>query len=179
MSTILETLKARLAEKQERYKDLTARVQTMYVELTALTQKYTTAHAEHVALKQEVESYQKVVEAETRLAESEFIERIDAAFTAEPSVTPEATPEAPVEDASEVNKTALVREALQKNPGGMTPGQVWLAVQDQIPRRNYVYAVLGRLKDRKQVDVRRGKYYYRFAGKPEGHNDNQQTLPVQ
>lgn len=57
-----------------------------------------------------------------------------------------------------VNKTQVVRDVLASHPSGLTPAQVWGAVKGKIGRRTYVYSILKRLKDRKQVVEKRGKY---------------------
>ena len=76
----------------------------------------------------------------------------------------------------EVNKTDLIRDALRRRPTGLTPGDLWHVVKDQIPNRSYVYAVLGRLKERDQVTVRRGKYYIRAVAEKPDTQEMQETV---
>ena len=70
------------------------------------------------------------------------------------------------------NKTQLIRDALALHPG-LTPAQVWGAVKTRITRRTYVYSVLKRLKDRKQIVEGRGKYYLPVA--PKVAEESEQT----
>jgi hypothetical protein len=65
-----------------------------------------------------------------------------------------------------VNKTNLIRDVLRQHPNGITPVEVWREVKGHI-ERNYVYSVLKRLKDSKQVSERRGKYYLQVMPKSE------------
>jgi len=87
--------------------------------------------------------------------------------TKQPSAAPESA-------ASDVNKTELVRELLAQHPEGMTPGEVWTVLKNQIPRA-YVYSILKRLKDADEViyQRRRKKYSLRVAPKPEEGSKNQ------
>ena len=70
-----------------------------------------------------------------------------------------------------INKTQLIRNILQQNPGGMKPVAVWLQVKDQVDRP-YVYSVLSRMKEKKQVIERKGKY---FLPKPVEINEKEAT----
>lgn len=58
------------------------------------------------------------------------------------------------------NKTKLIRDALMQRAGGVTPKELWELVRAQIKHRPYVYSVLKRLSDRKEVVKRRGKYFF-------------------
>jgi hypothetical protein len=135
MSELIERLKIGLAEAQTRHAEVTKRHQ-------AITAEWQLSNAE-------VNGYQKVLELETR-------RELQKAATA-PQMEGPAT-RANQEAEQESNKTQVVRDALALHPG-LTPAQVWGAVKNQISRRTYVYSVLKRLKDRKQIIERRGKYY--------------------
>lgn len=135
MSELIDRLKIGLAEAQARHVEVTKRQQ-------AVTAEWQASNAE-------VLGYQKVLERETR-RELEMV-----------AVAPQM--EGPASKAEhetdrDSNKTQLIRDALALHPG-LTPAQVWGAVKTRITRRTYVYSVLKRLKDRKQIVVRRGKYY--------------------
>jgi hypothetical protein len=85
----------------------------------------------------------------------------------EPKVLqPVATPIEPNVGAQDINKTEAIREFLSKRSTGVTPAEIWETLKGQVDRP-YVYSILKRLKDRKQVTVRRGKYYLVIAPKSE------------
>jgi hypothetical protein len=151
MSQFLEQLKARLADSQQR--------------LQSAQQALVKAQNEHQAVMQEYSSWQNAVSVETRREEA--TKHISAVTTVE--ITPRIIsaglslpkPHVPAQEPkaeSDVNKTTLIREVLRQNPNGITPANLWRAVKDRIARP-YVYSVLKRLKDRKQVTERRGKYF--------------------
>jgi len=74
----------------------------------------------------------------------------------------------PTSNGAEVNKTEIVRDVLRRNPTGITPAQIWMVVRDRVDRP-YVYSVLKRLKDNRQVTERRGKYYLVVQKAEEGN----------
>ena len=135
MSDLIDRLKIGLAEAQARHAEI--------------TKKFQMAQAEWQAANAEVNGYQKVIELETR-------KELEKAATAPQMEGPVSQAEQQAEQDS--NKTQIVRDALALHPG-LTPAQVWGAVKNQISRRPYVYSVLKRLKDRKQIIEKRGKYY--------------------
>lgn len=61
-----------------------------------------------------------------------------------------------------VNKTDLVREVLRQHANGMTPTEVWKALQKQISSRAYLYSILKRLRDKDEVVIKRKKYVLKF-----------------
>jgi len=79
------------------------------------------------------------------------------------------------EPQSDVNKTELVREILRQHPTGMSPAEIWETLKDEMSR-DYIYAVLKRLKDRNQIvfQRKRRKYLMRVPQKPE--EDKVQTI---
>lgn len=81
------------------------------------------------------------------------------------------------ETGSDINKTELVRELLNQHTEGMTPGEVWAVLKNQIPRP-YVYSILKRLKDADQViyNRRRKRYSLRITTKPEGELKDQDSI---
>jgi hypothetical protein len=147
MSEFLETLKARLADAQSRMAPVQA----------ALLR----AQQDHVQLAQEVNSWANAVNAETRREQQETAERTNG--TANNLIARESMPNTVLilengEIVTEINKTRLIRDILQQNPGGLRPVTIWQKLQDQVPRA-YVYSVLSRMKQKKQVRELRGKYY--------------------
>jgi hypothetical protein len=153
MSDLLERLKEGLAEAQKRQAEVGRRFQIVQLEFQA-------ANAELVG-------YQKVLELETRRE----LEKAAAAPAEGPATKAEQQAEA-----VEINKTQLVKDALADHPG-LTPAQLYGALKHQMPRRNYLYSVLKRLKDRKQVCEKRGKYYLPAVPKiEEVHEQQPSTL---
>jgi hypothetical protein len=78
---------------------------------------------------------------------------------------------APAVPAGELNKTEIVRELLRQHSAGMTPSDIWKQVKAQIPHRPYLYSILKRLKDKGDITDKRGKYFFKFAPKPEEAKD--------
>jgi hypothetical protein len=145
MSQMIERLKEGLADAQKRHGEVTKRFQA--------------AQAEWQASNAEVLGYQKVIELETR----RDLEKAAIAPQMEGPVT-----QAEQQAGQDVNKTQLVKDALADHPG-LTPAQLYGALKNQIGRP-YVYSVLKRLKDKKQVCEKRGKYYLPPTPKlEEGH----------
>ena len=165
MNTFLEMLKAKAVEAEARFAKASETLKDGTPEFQAASQKFQRIQLEHQSANQELNSLKILINLETQK---------DAAAHTVPAqpVSGKPTPaEAPAVEAIEpdINKTAIIKDALRQHPTGMTPGELWQTVKDQIPRRNYVYAVLGRLKDREQVTVRRGKYYFRIVNKVDEH----------
>jgi len=150
MGDFLETLKARAAEAQER--------------ANIAKQALDTAQAVYAKAAGEAASWTNALQAELRRAVQQ--EKIDEA-TGIPDLSSSI-------QAPEINKTEIVRDALRGRPTGLTPGDVWRLVRDDIPNRAYVYSVLNRLKARDQVTVRRGKYYI----KPKQDSEQEGTVQV-
>ena len=127
---------------------------------------------------QEVFGWQKAVEAETRREAQDAAIALAAAraqqvpIPIQPLAAPPAQALPPVaahveQDKSEMNKTDAVRAVLRQHATGLTPGDVWEAVKNQIGNRDYVYSILKRLKDSGQAAERRGKYFLREIPKSE------------
>jgi len=170
MSEFVDMLKERLADAQRRLQESQANLQQ--------------AQAKHQAVAQEFSSLQTLISiemtAEQRKAAEVTAERmkdirvrlqrgIEAVNLSAPNNTAAVviqsnSPAAPLNDAGAFtpNKTDIVREVLRQHTNGITPGQVWLRVKDQVDRP-YIYSVLKRMKDRKEVTERRGKYYLQVA----------------
>jgi hypothetical protein len=135
MSQMIDRLKEGLAEVQKRQVEIGKR--------------FNVVQGEWAAVNAELNGYVKVIELETKreLEKSASLPPVEG-----PSTLAEQQKD------QDANQTQLVREALANHPGGLTPAQVWGAVKGKVTRRTYVYSVLKRLKDRKQVIEKRGKY---------------------
>jgi hypothetical protein len=170
VNTFLELLKAKIVEAEARFIKAGEALKEGTPEYQTATQKFQRLQGEHQAASQEFNSLKILIDSETR--KEAALQSPLTAGVIKPPPTPVPEPIEP-----DLNKTAIIRDVLRQHPTGMTPGEVWRIVKNQIPRRNYVYAVLGRLKDREQVTVRRGKYYFRIPSKAE--ESKGETLSVQ
>lgn len=175
MSDFLTTLKERLAASQLRLAQATAKLQIAQQEHQRATQEFISwQNAVNVESHQVQPSLPIPMGQNIRLGGGRFVNGRPTVVTpatlnpqnvivtpAEPvqpveqpkPIQPIAPPEEPT-----VNKSELVREALQQYPGGAKAVQIWKQVKDQVPRA-YTYSVLRRLKDRKLATQRKGKYY--------------------
>lgn len=151
MSAFLDTLKERLAESQaqlHRAQALLAHAQTAHA---AATQEYNSwANAVNVETRREQAAQQPQEGGPSKV--------LTGATT--PNIGNQASQEAVTSNghAAEINKTQLIREVLQQHPAGIKPVGVWIQVKDRIARP-YVYSVLSRMKEKKQVNEKRGKYF--------------------
>jgi hypothetical protein len=164
MSEFLDTLRERHVDAQRRLQASQTRLQTV--------------QNEHNALIQEANGWAHAFAAESRREQFEAQRRQATSPTQAP--TPEILPPAAKETNNShalmappaaINKTQLIRNVLQQNPAGMKPVAVWIQVRDQIDRP-YVYSVLSRMKEKKQVIERKGKY---FLPKPVEINEKEAT----
>jgi hypothetical protein len=157
MTTFLETLKSRLEDAQKRYQEITAKLQAL--------------QQQHQTLNQEVFGWQQAVQAETNREQQATVTTTPASESPATHTVGSRTVvsfETQATDGGETNnKTEAIRELLRQHPTGMTPAQIWNVMKGQIPHRPYVYSVLKRLKDRKQITERRGKYFLQVISKPE------------
>jgi hypothetical protein len=149
MSSFLDQLKARSVEAQKRVAETQQQAQA--------------AQALFQSAAQEFNSLQLLV-------------NLESAREAKASPQAKAAPvvERPAVAISEGNKTELVRNLIFDNPEGLTPPEIWKRVGAKMVRRQYLYSVLKRLKDREIIVEKRGKYFQRIATKAEG--ETQQTL---
>jgi cell pole-organizing protein PopZ len=154
MPTILEELKARVAAAQARH--------------AAANQKFQATQAELQAAAGEFNIWNNALNIETReeaaraaeAAKDQIPITLEAAV--EEALAPDPVSEQPIvlEDEEPVNKTNLVRDLLRANPTGLTVATIWTEFHQQAPKasRNYLYSVLKRLRDKKQIEQKRGKY---------------------
>ena len=149
MSDFLDTIKQRVAESNKRMSEVAQRFQSVQQEFNA-------AQQEHA-------SWMKIVEVETKREQSAapllFTANANNNTPSEQEVISSAAPMLPARDG---NKTDMVRDLLKsRQPNGMQPSEIWEQLQNEIPRP-YLYSVLKRLKDRDEVLIRRGKYFFRL-----------------
>lgn len=149
MSDFLETLKVRAQDAQKR--------------MQTAQQKLAAAQAEFQAASQEFGAWNYAVVTEARRLEQ--ANGIPASSWTE-SATDQPDTSSSITTKTETNKTELIRTFLQQHPTGVTPGDLWEQLKSQIKDRAYLYSVLKRLKDKDEVQVRRGKYYFKHP--PEG-----------
>jgi hypothetical protein len=134
---------------------LKTRMDEAHKRLQSAQQKAQLAQAEHTAAAQEFGSLQLLVNLEAqREAKTPIVVK-----------TPQS---------NEVNKTQLVSDVIRQSPAGLSPSEIWSQLQGQLVRKQYLYSVLKRLKDRDEIVERRGKYVAKIAGRPEG--ETQQGL---
>ena len=151
MSDFLEQLKKDLADAQKRHQEVTARLQAL--------------NAEYQAVSQEVNSYAKIVEVQTRKEHGASAVPVPATPQVVRAVFRMPIGHTQTPATEENNKTEMVREILRSHPSGMTGGELWVAVKDKFPHRQYVYSVLKRLKKKGYVTQKRKKFI--FTAKPE------------
>jgi hypothetical protein len=185
-SPFLETLKTRVTESQKRWQEAQHK-------LTVAQQEFQLAQNEFV-------NWQGVLQAEMRrlgqlppvppppppgqpqpqqrvLTSSGGIRVIPAQVAVANQPQPPAPNSGPpAQDLanSDVNKTELIREVLRQHPAGMTPKEIRIALKDEVSR-DYVYAVLKRLKDRDQIVFQRKKRKY-FMRVPQKGEESKQTI---
>jgi hypothetical protein len=153
MIDFMEECKSRLVDAQKR-------VQITQTEMQS-------AQARYQAAVQEANSLQFMINAETARRHQQGV----AVDTPKPEAVPpqEHAPQPP-----ETNKTDLVRELLRQRPAGITPTEIWREVKSQMNHRAYLYSILGRLKDRDEVIVKRKKYFLRVV--PKHAEDKDQSV---
>jgi len=164
MSEFLENLKVRHAEAQKRF--------------LAKQQEVNRVNAEFQAVAQEFNAWQTLLNLETRKEQVAAVATTVAANSPAPTVPPtlavNSTP-APagvvvtsVGVRNEENKTEIVRDLLrQASPGSMSAADIWEAIRNRVSNRAYLYSVLSRMKDKGEVGVKRGRYFFKFSLKPE------------
>jgi hypothetical protein len=152
MSEYLEQLKKDWADAQKRHQEVAARLNAL--------------NAEYQAVTQEVNSFAKIVDVQTRKEQGTVKLAVNIHVAPAPAGSGKsALLAASQSDSDEPNKTELVRELLRQHPSGMTGAELWTAVKDKFPHRQYVYSVLKRLKKKGLVAQRRKKFI--FTAKPE------------
>jgi ABC-type transporter Mla subunit MlaD len=144
MSTFADELKDRTAEAHKRLQTTQAEMQAIQQKLSAVVQEYNSLL---FLLNQE-----------------------NAKVQSNPPSASEATTAAASTNTVELNKTDMVRDLLQKHPGGMTPSELWREMRGQLTHRPYLYSILKRLKDKDEVLVRRKKYIARMVSNTEEGN---------
>lgn len=151
MNDFIETLKVRQQEAQKRLQMAQQRLALAQAENNAATQEYNSWNFALAIEMQKVQREAVAAEAAKQVgppAPARGLNNWPVTSTATATPTP----------APEINKTGLVRDALRQNPAGMTPNEIWKQLKTQINDHAYIYSVLKRLRDRKEVTKKRGKY---------------------
>lgn len=171
----IEVCKMRFAESQRRFQAANQRLQQAQ-------QEFGQAQAEH-------NNWHGVLNSESaRLARLQHAAQANQGVLPMPPTSQTVAPTsqtAPTKQAattivesgsSDINKTELVRELLAQHPEGMTPGDIWTVLREQVPRP-YLYSILKRLKDADEViyQRRRKRYSLRVAPKHEDASKEQQA----
>jgi hypothetical protein len=164
MSSFLEECKARFAAVQKA-------VQEAHQELQAVQLRYQTAIQQQNALQYLINS---VAAEEQRSQQKSYGQptTVNLSISVADAI---AADEAAAPQPHEVNKTDMIRELLRRHPTGMTPTEIWREVKNQMTHRAYLYSILGRLKDREEVIVRRKKYLLRIDPKSVGEKEQAGT----
>jgi hypothetical protein len=160
MKTILDTIKTRLADAQNR--------------LLQSKQRVAEAQEEYQSANLAVTTWQNALEFETRqedrhASNSQATLDADLGFAATAVVVRHRPESRSV--TTEMNRTDLVRELIRRTPNGIRPADLWHEVSGAIAHRPYLYSILKRLKDRNDIYERRGKYYARATSAPEEEKD--------
>jgi hypothetical protein len=158
MSEFLEECKVRFAEVQKR-------VQAAHQELQAVQVRYQTAVQEQNALQFLINS---VTAEEQRNSGTPTARPVSGQQSVADSIT---QTDAVNVHLGEMNKTDMIRDLLRRHPAGMTPTEIWKEVKGQMTHRAYLYSVLGRLKDKDEVIVKRKKYIFRIDLKTIGEKE--------
>jgi hypothetical protein len=150
MSQFLDTLRQRLVDSQRVLQDKAQVLQK--------------AQLEHQLAAQEHASWANAVATETR-REQQLAAQVPPMIGPQPEASKPAdllVPQLPhlpeTEATSEPNKSLLIRNVLQRHPSGIRPIAVWHELRNQVPRP-YIYSVLSRMKQKKQVRETKGKYF--------------------
>jgi len=146
-----------LEECQVRFVDAQKRVQVTQAELQAAQARYQTAVQEQNSLQFMIHT-----EAARRQQQGNPPTSLPA-NAAKPEAI--AAQEASTPQPTDVNKTDMIREFLRRHPAGVTPTEIWREVKNQMTHRAYLYSILGRLKDRDELIVRRKKYFLKAVPK--------------
>lgn len=141
MNEFIEKLKVRQQDAQRR--------------MQAAQQQLAVAQAAFQAASQEFNSWNYAVAVEMQKAQQEAAAAQHAGTAAEQHQP--VTESASINNMPEVNKTELVRAVLRQHANGITPVEIAKELKNQVDSA-YIYSVLKRLKDRKQVTKKRGKY---------------------
>jgi len=187
-NNFLETIKMRVSDAQRRWTEAQHKLQVAQQEFQTAQMEFSNwqgvlnAEMRHLGIAQPVQPARPLPQPQARIITVGQPQQAVVQTPPIPTPTPPATaqptttqPNSPSGQQSEVNKTELIRELLQQHPAGMSPLEIWTALKDEVTR-DYVYAVLKRLKDRNQIvfQRKRRKYFMRVPQKPE--DTKEQTL---
>jgi hypothetical protein len=144
-NSVLEHLRERVEDARKRLLDAQQAIQFLQQKLAAANAEY---NAWHTVFQLEQQRVAAAAENHDQLV----IELEGPEYIIE-------TVPLPAEDAGEqVNRTDLVRDQIRAHPG-VTTADLWSALQGSIGNRAYLYSITKRLRDRKEIVMRRGKFY--------------------
>jgi hypothetical protein len=179
MADILEELKLRLLDAQKVFATVQRDLQT-HQQKFAVAQQELNAWQQAVAFETRNQQLKaQAVEAETLQSAKPLQLPSSSGSQIHPvSQSPPAASEqqASATNATDVNKTKLIKQAIARHTG-IRPSALWGELQQQITRE-YLYAVLSRLKNNKKSGVleKKGKYYIQPGAKMEETKDQNQIL---
>lgn len=180
MSHFLETLKQGMQDAQSRFAAAQQRLAATQAEFQAMQQRLAKDQTDFQSALQEFQAFQTLVNLQTRKEQPQAPSPVAApsVTVAVPVALSNGSPRPPVlhnaqfllgrlaaaqppkdEGRPEINKTEAVRELLRQHPAGMTPGDIWKSLEQELSNRTYLYSVLKRLKDKGDAKERRGKYF--------------------
>ncbi|MGD1090967.1 MAG: hypothetical protein ABSB35_03130 [Bryobacteraceae bacterium] len=174
----LDELKDRLEAARVRSEEVTRRFQAAQAANQHANQHLQKTQGEYNAAMAEFNGWQVAVATETKREAEALKEKEVITVSVEAIKNPAPVTPIIADPATGTNKTELVRATIRQQPGGITPAEIWDKVKDQITNKTYLYAILGRLKDREEVSVRRGKYCFRLP-KPEIVKSEDQAMQIQ
>ena len=142
MADFLDTLKERYTEATKRWEEAQIKLRDVQAQATEA--------------QQEAAAWRIAIEREEARAKKPNVPTVVRARTTD--AMPQQLRNVEVSDAQ--NKTELIKNVVATSgEKGTTPADVWEAVKALEVSRNYVYSVLYKLKERKVVTERRGRYY--------------------
>jgi hypothetical protein len=173
MSDFLDKLKSDMQEAHARFQTAQQKFNAAQAESQAAQQRLAAAQAAFGLAAAEFQAHQTLIAMHVRKEQQTATGTTPAAAI---RVTAPATPPAlpaggtagqnpaasqPTTDdnKSDGNKTQAVRDLLRQHPAGMTPDEIWKALETKVSNRAYLYSVLKRLRDKGDARAKRGKYY--------------------
>jgi hypothetical protein len=173
MSDFLDKLKSDMQEAHARFQTAQQKFNAAQAESQAAQQRLAAAQAAFGLAAAEFQAHQTLIAMHTRKEQqttgtAPATGAIRVATPATPAVLPAggtagqnstASQSSTDDNKSDGNKTQAVRDLLRQHPTGMTPGEIWKALETKVSNRAYLYSVLKRLRDKGDAREKRGKYY--------------------
>ena len=144
--------------KSDLIASLEARIAEMAEELTALREELRVRVNREQALSRSLDAYKMTLQVEMERnghSPDAFVRQADAEKTFVGPALPTSEAEA------EHGKTDFIRRLIHSSPTGIGAVDIWKMTEKKYPqmRRSYLYAVLSRLVDSGQAQVKNDKYY--------------------